>query len=260
LAAAVTPVTTVWAAGPRLASGETGVVTRVIDGDSLVLDNGLEVRLAQIEAPRLRAGDPLGPRATAALKSAVEGRTVHLRYGGLRRDKRGRAIAHVFVPQGAGREDLWVQTALLRDGHARVHTYSDNRGDVPALWGAEREARRAGRGVWSSPLYQVRFATPEALRGGEGSFQLMEGKVVDVARRGSVTFINFGADSRTDVTAIVPERAYALFPGGADGLLSLKGRDIRVRGFVRMSNGPSVWLDHPEQVEFVLPAGATAPR
>jgi micrococcal nuclease len=240
------------AAAPRFEGGETGVVTRIIDGDSFELDTGLEVRLAQIEAPRVRPGDTWGPQATATLERLIKGKRVELRYGGLRRDNRGRAIAHVFIPQGLGREAVWVQTELLRAGTARVHTYADNRAAVGDLWGAEREARRAARGVWSAPAYQVRFATPAALQGGIGSFQLAEGKVESASQRGTVILLNFGTDNKTDVTAVVPERAFALWPRGAQDLLALQGRTIRVRGYVRNSNGPSIWLDHPEQIEYIM--------
>jgi micrococcal nuclease len=239
-------------AAPRFESGESGIVASITDGDSFVLDSGLEVRLAQIEAPRVRPGDTWGPVATAALEKLIKGKRVELRYGGLRRDRSGRAIAQVFVPQGMGRDPTWVQTELLRSGIARVHTYADNRAAIAELWGAEREARRAGRGVWSAPAYQVRFATPQALQGGVGSFQLAEGKVESASQRGTVIFLNFGTDNKTDVTAVIPERAFALWPGGAPDLLALQGRSIRVRGYVRNSNGPALWLDHPEQIEYIV--------
>ena len=248
------------AAAPRFEGGETGVVARVVDGDSFVLDSGLEVRLAQVEAPRVRPGDTWGLQATATLERMIKGKRVELKYGGLRRDRRGRAIAQVFVPQGFGRESIWVQTELLRSGIARVHTYADNRSAIADLWGAEREARRAGRGVWSSPAYQVRFATPEALQGGIGSFQLAEGRVESASQRGSVIFLNFGTDNKTDVTAVIPERAFSLWRGGATELLALQGRSIRVRGNVRNSNGPALWLDHPEQIEYIVGNSATTAR
>jgi micrococcal nuclease len=240
------------AGAPRFESGESGVVARIIDGDSFLMDSGLEVRLAQIEAPRVRPGDSWGPEATQNLERLIKGKRVDLRYSGLRRDRRGRAIAHVFLPQGIGRQPVWLQPQMLRSGIARVHTYADNRAAIAELWTAEREARRAGRGIWSSPAYQVRFATPEALQGGIGSFQLAEGRIESASQRGSVIFLNFGTDNKTDVTAVVPERAFSLWPGGSADLLALQGRSVRIRGFVRNSNGPSIWLDHPEQIEYIL--------
>jgi micrococcal nuclease len=246
-------------ASGTFAAGERGTVASVEDGDSFTLAGGQVVRLAQIEAPRLRDGDASASAARAALAAMVSDRPVQLRYGGLRRDRRGRALAQVFVAAGTGASaETWVQEALLRAGMARVHTYADNRAEVASLWAAEREARRAGRGLWSDPAYQVRYATPEALSGGIGTFQLMEGAVTAVERRGRVVLLGFGDDRSTDVSVVIPETALALWPGGEAGVTALEGRTIRVRGFVRMDRGPSVWVDHPEQMEYIR-TGATVP-
>ena len=112
-------VVAITAAAPSFERGEAGKVSKVLDGDSFVLDSGLEVRLAEVEAPRVRPGDIWGPRATQDLERLILGKKVELRYDGLRRDRRGRAIAHVFVPQGLGKEAVWVQSALLKNGLAR---------------------------------------------------------------------------------------------------------------------------------------------
>ena len=56
------------AAAPNFERGETGKVDKVLDGDSFILDSGLEVRLASVEAPRVRPGDIWGPRATQDLE------------------------------------------------------------------------------------------------------------------------------------------------------------------------------------------------
>jgi endonuclease YncB( thermonuclease family) len=238
-------------AGGTFAAGERGTVASVEDGDSFTLAGGQVVRLAQIEAPRMRDGDATAAAARTALAAMVSSRPVQLRYGGLRRDRRGRALAQVYAVTGRADGEVWVQEALLQAGMARVHTYADNRAEVPRLWAAEREARRAGRGLWSDPAYQVRFATPEALSGGIGTFQLMEGTVTAVERRGRVVVLGFGEDRDSDVSVTIPETALPLWPGGEDAVTALDGRTIRVRGLVRMNRGPSVWVDHPEQIEYI---------
>jgi micrococcal nuclease len=238
-------------AEPALARGERGTVARVLDGDSLVLADGLVVRLAAVEAPRLRSSDAASVGARAALEGLVAGQPVELAYDGLRRDSRGRAIAHVFVRDRQGRR-VWVQQALLEAGQARVHTYADNRAGVVDLWTAERSARRAGRGLWQVPAYQIRHATPTALASDARSFQLVEGPVVSAERRGTVIQLHFGEDAATDVTAVIPEQSFRLWDGGEAAILALQGRVIRVRGFVRNSSGPMIWVDHPEQVEYMI--------
>lgn len=254
------------ALAPFLQNGERGKVARVLDGDSFVMESGLIVRMAQIDAPRIRSNDPEGFAARAALNSFVAGKDVQLKYGGLRRDRSGRALAMVFISTGVMQEPIWVNQEMVRIGYARVHTYPDNRVLVPELWQAEREARRAGRGIWSNRAYQVRFATLSALVGAENSFQLVEGKVADVVQDGNLIRLLFGDEGTTNVAAVIPQRSWEMWGGGVPELMALKGHDIRVRGRVQGSapartsikgktypaHGPQIWLDHPEQIEFII--------
>ena len=68
----------------RLAPGETGRVTEVSSGDSFVLDNGLQVRLAGVEAPWRDA--PFAVQARTALAELILDKKVQLLYGGARRN------------------------------------------------------------------------------------------------------------------------------------------------------------------------------
>lgn len=255
------------ALAPFWQGGEKGVVARVIDGDSFVLNSGIMVRMAQIEAPRIRSGDNAGVEARAALHNLIAGKTVELKYGGMRRDRSGRALAQVFISTGILSEPVWVNTEMLKVGHARVRTYYDNRARIEDFWLAEREARRSGRGIWQNSAYQVRFATPEALVGAEGSFQLIEGRIVAIEQTDRLIKLYFGSDKATSVAALVPMRAWPLWEGGINSILALEGRDLRIRGRINPAqnaretksknrnfpaHGPQIWLDHPEQIEFII--------
>jgi micrococcal nuclease len=252
LSAAVGGLCLVLAAfGPIPASlqpGETGRVAEVIDGDSLRLASGLVVRLAEIDAPREAPGDPHGAQATAALRALVAGKTVQLRYGGLRRDKRGRALAQVFVP---GAQPVWLQREMLARGLARVHTWPDNRAEAQTLLNAEATARIARRRLWASPAYAVRVSDPNHLVRYNRSFQLVEARVTQVAERRGRVYINFGENYRTDFTITVDAAAARLWPGGAAGLQQLQGKTVRVRGWLSDFNGPAIRANHPEQIELL---------
>ena len=114
-------------------------VVRVKDGDSLVVASGgqqVDVRLADIDAPEYN--QPHGDAARAALQALVGGREVRL--GLVGGDAYRRIIANVHV------DDVHVNTALVRGGHAWVRRAYD----PPALLGAaEDEARGARRGLWA---------------------------------------------------------------------------------------------------------------
>ncbi len=219
-----------------LAHGETGTVAEVRSGDTLVLRNGLVVRLAGIDAPK--RDEPFAGQARAALVTLAAGRPVQLLYGGARRDHYGRALAQVRLTGG-----LWLQQALLRAGDVRVRTYPDNRALAAVMLGDEARARGAARGLWALPAYRVELPA-EALTNGQ--FQLIEGRVMGVSRPSWGTAL----DLEGAVRAEIPRSAEAVFATAGLDSAKLFGTVIRVRGVVRSSYGrPMISLDHPEQIE-----------
>ena len=141
-------------AGPLVKSGQ-GRVVDVVDGDTLFLDDGVQVRLVGIQAPKLPLGRrnfkawPLGEEAKRVLEALTLGRMVHLSYVGRSTDRYGRALAHLHRADG-----LWMQERLLRLGMARVYSFRDNRAVVGELLAAEAAARTAKVGIWlrSGPM------------------------------------------------------------------------------------------------------------
>jgi micrococcal nuclease len=231
-----------------LPRGETSLAVEVVDGDTLLLENGVEVRLVGIQAPKLplgRAGFkawPLGEEAKRALEDLALGRRLTLHYGGRQRDRHGRALSHLARDDG-----LWLQGELLRLGLARVYSFADNRRLIPEMLEQERDARAARRGIWALDYYAVR--TPETVAADVGSFQLVEGRVVDAAIVRKRGYINFGADWKTDFTISVAPRDRELFAEAGMDIPTLTGRIVRVRGWIKFFNGAMIEATHPEQIE-----------
>ncbi|MEE9251245.1 MAG: thermonuclease family protein, partial [Alphaproteobacteria bacterium] len=59
----------------------------------------------------------------------------------------------------------------------------------------------------------------------------------------------FGDNWRTDFTASVAPRDRRLFEREGHDLMALEGRSVRVRGWVKLRNGPMIEITHPEQIE-----------
>jgi endonuclease YncB( thermonuclease family) len=231
-----------------LEPGAPGEVVEVVDGDTLFLDDGREVRLVGLQAPKLPLGRPdfeawpLSDDAKAALAELALGRTVWPAFGGLRRDRHGRVLAHLIRDDG-----LWLQAELLERGLARVYSFPDNRALVDRMLRHERRARAAARGIWDHPFYAVR--TEAEVRDLTGSFQLVEGRVADVAEVRGRVYINFGRNWRTDFTVTIPPDAVARFTDAGLDPEVYDDHRIRVRGWVEDYNGPLIEADHPEQIE-----------
>ena len=233
-----------------LEPGEVQTVVAVIDGDTLVLEDGSEVRLVGIQAPKLPLGrpdfiaQPLAQQAKEALEAMTLGRTVALSYGGRRIDRWGRRLAH--LRDDAGR---WIQGELLASGLARVYTFRDNTALAEDMLDAERTARAGGRGIWGDPFFAVR--TVAETEDFIDTFQIVEGEVLDAAVVRGRAYLNFGEDWRSDFTVTVAPKDRRAFKAAGIDLESLAGSVVRVRGWLDSYNGPQIVLTHPEQLEIL---------
>jgi micrococcal nuclease len=126
-------------------------VRRVVDGDTLLLESGARVRLQGIDTPESVREDypvePWGPEASAFSKQFIaEAKSrVRLTFSLERKDRHDRYLA--FVWNG----DVMLNEELVRAGLA--HARMDYRYAQPMkrrLAAAEREARGAKRGIWST--------------------------------------------------------------------------------------------------------------
>jgi endonuclease YncB( thermonuclease family) len=215
----------------------------------VVLDHPLEgtsiVRLAGIdlpEVPNSAKSTSLPDEVEETLLRLVGSRAVCLLAPDLRQDRYGRLLAQVYREDG-----LWIQGELLRLGLARVHVTADTRALASDMLAIEDEARRNRRGSWSKSWLRVR--TVREVGRDLGSFQLVQGRVLDAERRGDRWYLNFGDDWRSDFTVVIPAYALPDFVAAKLDPYALKGGSIRVRGWVENLNGPMIEVVIPEHIE-----------
>ncbi len=130
------------------------VVSHVVDGDTVILENHQRVRFIGIDAPEVdhprynRVGEPFGEAAKTYLKSRIEGQEVRLEPGPEAFDKYGRRLAYVYLG------DECLNATLLREGYAeaiRKLPY-DRKSQFLEL---EAEAKVQNRGIWSAESPQA---------------------------------------------------------------------------------------------------------
>lgn len=228
----------------------SGTAREIVDGDTLVLETGTQVRLVGIQAPKLPLGRrnfrtwPLADEAKRALSGLTLGKRLTLRYGGRKIDRHGRLLAQLTTNDG-----VWVQGALLEAGMARVYSFPDNRSRVAEMLDAERKARAAQRGIWNHPFYAIR--TPDDAGRHIDTFQLVEGEVLSAAIVRGRAYLNFGKDWKTDFTVSVAPKAMRRFWRNGPPITALKGKRSRVRGWLKSYRGPLIDATHPEQIEIL---------
>lgn len=241
----------------ELESGPARAVVKVIDAETLVLDDKSQVRLIGALAPRALDGGaetgawPLAEAAKAELERLALGRSVELGFAGRKADRYARQLAQVFVRDGEQR--IWLQAEMLRRGHARAYALPGSTACLEDLVIAEKQARDAGAGLWRHASYQVRRADRhrELLRF-RSTYQLVEGKVLDAADVRGQIYLNFGENWREDFTITVQPSNKRVFDEAGMNLVGLEGRRVRVRGWIERRGGPLIEIYHPSQLE-ILP-------
>lgn len=256
------------ACGPQIGDlerGEEGRVVRTYNGDTLELDSGLRVFLAEVDAPQ---GDAdYAAQAQGELEALTLHREVLLTYGGTKRwvgrpredgeAPREAAIAHVFVKSEGGRW-FWLQHELVSRGAAYVRPRRDNHARTAELMEIEAGARGAERGLWGRRTYQaanVRSAARAALEAntnclrGDAPYRIIEGRIADARvfeRRASL--VMDGAPEETPFALVVFGESFSGWEGPS--LNSLTGANVRARGSLGVYRGePQLCLDHASQLE-----------
>ncbi|MCD4824341.1 MAG: thermonuclease family protein [Phycisphaerae bacterium] len=130
-------------------------VKRVIDGDTLVLDNGDTVRLIGVDTPETKHPEipvqRFGKEASEFTRRMAEGREVTLEFDGPREGVYGRKLAYVFV----GKTLLNVK--IIRRGYGYAYTRFPH-ARMAEFIEAERQARYKQYGLWNYSLTDGRIA------------------------------------------------------------------------------------------------------
>jgi endonuclease YncB( thermonuclease family) len=136
-------------ASPAAAAPQSScVVDRVIDGDTFVCDDGVHVRMLQINAPELSACG--GAWAGAAVRNIFlrPGKHVRLDFDEVTEDRYGRTLAAPIVTGDDGAE-YNISIVMVYVGLAKAAYYGDNAKYLDWARAAEAWARTAQWNMWA---------------------------------------------------------------------------------------------------------------
>lgn len=128
--------------------GELLKVSRVIDGDTIELENGERVRYIGIDTPE--TVDPrkpvqcFGVEASKKNKELVEGKSVRLEKDITDRDKYSRLLRYVWVG------NTFINLELVKRGFAQSYSYPPDIKYQDQFVEAQKEAREAKTGLWGA--------------------------------------------------------------------------------------------------------------
>ena len=139
---------------------DTYYVTRVIDGDTIQLQNGERVRLIGIDTPETRYSPKLerdarrtekdretiiamGEEATQFTRGLAQGKRVRLEFDAEKRDIYKRLLAYVYLPDGR-----MLNAEIIKEGWGQIYTFPPNVKYVDLFLKLQGEARENNKGLW----------------------------------------------------------------------------------------------------------------
>jgi len=228
------------------AFAETMAVRYVHDGDTLRLVDGRRVRLLGIDAPELardgHPAQPFGIEARDYLRNLVKqhGNRVSLVYDTEKKGKYGRTLAYLFFDKSDN-----VQADMIDAGLAIAYTTPPDVRFSFCFQQHEARARQAGIKIWSHPKYRDRAVS--SLGTGSTGFHILHGRVLHTNRSRHGIWL----DLEGGLAIQVRDRDAGNFKPG--WLISLKGKTIRVRGWLHPKSGRGknrfyMQLRHPDNM------------
>lgn len=125
-------------------------VTRVIDGDTIVIEGGYRIRYIGIDTPETKHPEKpveyFGKEASEFNKNLVMGKEIILEYDVQKFDRYGRLLAYVYV------NGVFVNAKLAEKGYARVLTVPPNIKHKGLFLDMQKRARAGEEGLWKTSL------------------------------------------------------------------------------------------------------------
>jgi len=236
------------------------IVTKVLDGDTVVVEGGYHIRLLGIDADE--SSYPCYEPAKTRLEELVLNKEVRLEKDQTDVDQYNRCLRYIFL------EDQNIDLQLVKEGLAIARFYEPDIKYRDEITAVEREAIENKIGCkWSEtkaslPSLSVEFEklTPEktglelvfVCNAGNyiGEEKIVEGKIVDSYRsKTNTVFLNFEKPypNHCFVSVIFSSDQYKFIQNPEDYYLN---KQVRVRGTIKEYQGkPEIILKNPSQVE-----------
>jgi len=244
------------------------VITKIIDGDTVLVSGGDHVRLLGIDSDE--KGYPCYDAARLRLEELILGKTVRLEADREDADQYGRKLRYIFL----GNDD--INERMVAEGLAVARFYPENQKYKTEIVAAETAAMADKTGCKWNGQAQTNTAALQSAPAGEpqnlvwknltgvavgpcaakdhvGEEIIIEGEVADAYRSASDTvFVNFGGKYPNNCfAAVIFKDDLGNFSGAPE--ITYAAKTVRVKGKVQEYQGkPEIILDGPAQIEIGL--------
>lgn len=127
---------------------EQVTVTRVVDGDTIVIDSGEKVRMILINSPESVHRDkskntPFGKKASEYTTEKLLDQTIYLEKDVSDTDRYGRLLRYIYLEDGTFYNEL-----MVKEGYAQTATFPPDTKHLEIIQAAETHAREESLGLW----------------------------------------------------------------------------------------------------------------
>lgn len=226
-------------------NSQDAFVVAVIDGDTIQISGGQQVRYLGIDTPEM--GEPFYGEAKHANNGLVLGKTVRLEIcEQTPKDSYGRLLAYVYA------EQTLVNAELLIKGLARILIIPPcglDRAEKFRLY--QKEAMKNKIGLWGKREKAKNFIYASDATKFIGENKAVYGKVIGVHKGKKVVFLNLGNDTTVSLKIIIFKQDLQNFDdfqiNPANYYLD---KQIVVYGKIKMYKGfPEIIIGSPSQIE-----------
>ena len=204
-------------------------VSRIVDGDTIHLEDGRKIRFIGINTPEIgykgKLSQPFAQRAKKILQGLLQqNQKVGLYYDKERNDKYKRTLAYVVLSNGQN-----IAEVLLKKGLAQSIVVPPNVQQINCFRQLEKQAREARSGIWQLAVNQLISANdlPTKTKG----YRLISGRIS--AYNESRKSIYLQLSNKLAIRIAKKDKIY--FSGL--NLKSLIGKQVLVRGWLNTYKG-----------------------
>jgi len=230
-----------------------GTVKLILKSDMIMLDDDKRYRLENILVPPFE-----DPPAVDELKREFLNKPVTIyAYHEVEEDqqKYGVPYAHVVTTKG-----VWLQQDLISKGLAWALCTETSPQTIDVLKQAEEKARVDHQGFWKDPAYAIKGS--DNIGDFIDSYQIVEGRISSVATSptSNLTYFNFGRGKKPAFKVkFMNDQEFRSFlndpitgEASEKGIKQWKGREVRIRGWVRDEGGPEIVMTRKQQLDIVM--------
>mgnify|MGYP006273567097 FL=1 len=232
----------------KISGLEEGLITGIIDGDTIKLADGRTVRLIGLDTPELNPPDgPIeyyGLQAKRYTKEKLLGEKVYLEYDKQKMDEYHRSLAYIYLA-----DKTLFNAQLLKQGYGHLLTIAPNIKYEKLLQKQVQIARNKDRGIWEE---RRNLEIPIISWQEAGDYirerVVVTGKVADTYDAGEVTFLNFAQDYNDTFSVVIFKSDEYKFSVEAEDYFL--GQEVWLRGKVKEHQGASeMIIEEPTQIK-----------